>query len=179
MTSASGCPGLHNARNAALATVAALKAGAPFAAAQAALARFAGVTRRFEFRGEANGVTFVDDYAHLPTEVRAVLATARAGGWDRVVAVFQPHRFSRTAALATQFGTAFGDADLLVVTDIYSAGRATGPGCVRPAGGRRRAGPGPEARRVSYAPGWEELRRTVAGLLADRVTSASPWEPAI
>ena len=61
-------------------------------------------TRRFEFRGEARGVTFVDDYAHLPTEVRAALATAQSGGWSRVVAVFQPHRFSRTAALATQFG---------------------------------------------------------------------------
>ena len=96
----SACPGLHNARNGAIAAVAALQAGAPFAAAQAALARFAGVTRRFEFRGEANGVTFVDDYAHLPTEVRAALATARTGGWSRVVAVFQPHRFSRTAALA-------------------------------------------------------------------------------
>ncbi|HXY27699.1 MAG TPA: Mur ligase domain-containing protein, partial [Acidimicrobiales bacterium] len=68
-----GVPGLHNARNAAVATVAALRAGAPFAAAQAALARFAGVPRRFEFRGESGGVTFVDDYAHLPSEVRAAL----------------------------------------------------------------------------------------------------------
>ena len=75
-------------------------AGAPFAAAASALARFAGVPRRFEFRGEAGGVTFVDDYAHLPTEVRAALAAARDGGWRRVVAVFQPHRYTRTAALA-------------------------------------------------------------------------------
>ena len=117
-----GVPGLHNAQNAALALVTALQVGVPFAAGAAALARFAGVTRRFEFRGEAAGVTFVDDYAHLPAEVRAALATARTGGWDRVVAVFQPHRFSRTAALATAFGTAFADADVLVVTDIYSAG---------------------------------------------------------
>jgi UDP-N-acetylmuramate--alanine ligase len=122
------------------------------------------VTRRFEFRGEANGVTFVDDYAHLPTEVRAVLATARAGGWERVVAVFQPHRFSRTAALASQFGTAFSQADVLVVTDIYSAGERPVPGV----SGRLVA----DAVRaqdprlpVSYAPSWEELRRTVAGLL--------------
>ena len=86
------------------------------------------MTRRFEFRGEAAGVTFVDDYAHLPAEVRAALATARTGGWDRVVAVFQPHRFSRTAALATEFGTAFADADVLVVTDIYSAGERPVPG---------------------------------------------------
>ncbi len=159
-----GVPGLHNARNAAMATVAALQAGAPFAAAQAALARFAGVTRRFEFRGEVHGVTFVDDYAHLPTEVRAALATARTGGWSRVVAVFQPHRFSRTAALATQFGSAFGDADVLVVTDVYSAGERAVPGV----SGRLVA----DAVRaqdprlpVTYAPGWEELRRAVGAAL--------------
>ena len=69
----------------------------PAEAAARALARFGGVARRFEFRGEHDGVTFVDDYAHLPTEVRAALAAARNGAWDRVVAVFQPHRYSRTA----------------------------------------------------------------------------------
>jgi UDP-N-acetylmuramate--alanine ligase len=159
-----GVPGLHNARNAATAVVAALRVGAPFAAAQAALARFAGVTRRFEFRGEAGGVTFVDDYAHLPTEVRAALATARTGGWDRVVAVFQPHRFSRTAALAPEFGTAFVDADVLVVTDIYSAGERPVPGV----SGRLVA----DAVRaqdprlpVTYVAGWEELRQTVGSVL--------------
>ena len=159
-----GVPGLHNARNGAMAVVAALQAGAPFAAAQAAMARFAGVTRRFEFRGEANGVTFVDDYAHLPAEVRAALATARTGGWARVVAVFQPHRFSRTAALASGFGTAFADADVLVVTDIYSAGERPVPGV----SGRLVA----EAVReqdprlpVTYAAGWEELRQVVGTTL--------------
>lgn len=121
-------PGLHNARNAALATVGALSAGATFADAAAALARFAGVPRRFEFRGEAGGVTFVDDYAHLPTEVRATLAAARAGGWARVVAVFQPHRYTRTAALASSFATAFDNADLVFVTDVYSAGEPAVPG---------------------------------------------------
>ena len=159
-----GVPGLHNARNAAVAAVAALQAGAPFEAAQTALARFAGVTRRFEFRGESRGVTFVDDYAHLPTEVRAALATAKSGGWSRVVAVFQPHRFSRTAALATQFGTAFGDADVLVVTDVYSAGERPVPGV----SGRLVA----DAVRaqdprlpVTYAPGREELRHAVGAVL--------------
>jgi UDP-N-acetylmuramate--alanine ligase len=159
-----GVPGLHNARNAAVAAVAALRAGAPFEAAQAALARFAGVTRRFEFRGESRGVTFVDDYAHLPTEVRAALATAKSGGWSRVVAVFQPHRFSRTAALATQFGTAFADADELVVTDVYSAGERPVPGV----SGRLVA----DAVRaqdprlpVTYAPGWEELHQAVSAVL--------------
>ncbi len=159
-----GVPGLHNARNAATAVVAALQVGAPFAAAQAALARFAGVTRRFEFRGEAAGVTFVDDYAHLPSEVRAALATARTGGWDRVVAVFQPHRFSRTAALATEFGGAFAEADVLVVTDVYSAGERPVPGV----SGRLVA----DAVRaqdprlpVTYAAGWEELRQAVGAEL--------------
>ena len=123
-----GVPGLHNARNAALAVVTALQIGVPFEPAAAALARFVGVTRRFEFRGEANGVTFVDDYAHLPFAVRAALATARGGGWSRVVAVFQPHRYSRTAELADQFGTAFEDADALVVTDVYGAGEVPVPG---------------------------------------------------
>jgi UDP-N-acetylmuramate--alanine ligase len=159
-----GVPGLHNARNAALATVAALQVGAPFAAAASALARFAGVTRRFEFRGERNGVTFVDDYAHLPTEVRAALATARSGGWSRIVTVFQPHRFTRTASLAEQFGTAFADADALVVTDIYSAGEPPIPGV----SGRLVA----DAVRaqdprlsVEYVPGWQQLRQRVAALL--------------
>ncbi|HEX4433780.1 MAG TPA: UDP-N-acetylmuramate--L-alanine ligase [Acidimicrobiales bacterium] len=159
-----GVPGLHNARNGATAVVAALQAGAPFAAAQTALARFAGVTRRFEFRGEAAGVTFVDDYAHLPAEVRAALATARTGGWPRVVAVFQPHRFSRTAALATEFGTAFADADVLVVTDIYSAGERPVPGV----SGRLVADAVRDQDQrlpVTYVAGWEELRQTVAAEL--------------
>jgi UDP-N-acetylmuramate--alanine ligase len=157
-------PGVHNAHNAAVAAVAAMLAGAPFAAAAAALARFAGVPRRFEFRGEVGGVTFVDDYAHLPTEVRAALAAARNGGWRRVVAVFQPHRYTRTAALADSFGTAFVDADLVVVTDVYSAGEPPVPGvsgrlvadAVRAADPRLP---------VVYAPAWEQLRDAVAETL--------------
>jgi UDP-N-acetylmuramate--alanine ligase len=157
-------PGLHNARNAALATMAALSVGAPFSAAVSALARFAGVPRRFEFRGVANGVTFVDDYAHLPTEVRAALAAARTGGWGRVVAVFQPHRFTRTARLHESFGTAFTDADVVVVTDVYGAGERAVPGV----SGRLVAdavASSDLSLPVSYAPGWDELRRRVAELL--------------
>jgi UDP-N-acetylmuramate--alanine ligase len=159
-----GVPGLHNARNAAVATVAALRAGAPFSAAESALARFAGVSRRFEFRGTANGVTFVDDYAHLPTEVRAALATARSGGWSRIVAVFQPHRFSRTAALADQFGAAFADADVLVVTDVYSAGERPVPGVSGRLVADAVVAQDPRLP-VIYAPGWDELRRAVASEL--------------
>ena len=157
-------PGLHNARNAAVATVAALAAGATPEAAARALARFGGVARRFEFRGEQGGVTFVDDYAHLPTEVRAALAAARNGGWRRVVAVFQPHRYSRTAEVGTGFGDAFGDADVVVLTDVYGAGEAPVPGV----SGRlvadavRAARPDAE---LHYVPGRADLVPAVAALL--------------
>lgn len=121
-------PGKHNASNAAAAIVAALCVGADATSARRALARFAGVARRFEFRGERNGVTFVDDYAHLPSEVKAGLGAARAGGYGRVICVFQPHRYSRIAALAPDFASAFVDCDVLFVTDIYSAGEDARPG---------------------------------------------------
>jgi len=120
--------GAHNARNAAAAAVTGLALGVPFADAAAALARFGGVARRFEHRGEAGGVTFIDDYAHLPTEVAAAVDAARDGGWERLVCVFQPHRFSRTAALWQDFAGSFDAVDLLVVTDIYSSGEAARPG---------------------------------------------------
>jgi UDP-N-acetylmuramate--alanine ligase len=121
-------PGLHNARNSAAAIVAALELGASFDAAQAALSRYAGVARRFEFRGTRDGITYVDDYAHLPGEVSAALAAAEAGNWSRIVVVFQPHRYSRTAALWSDFANAFDGADLLVVTDVYASGEAPRPG---------------------------------------------------
>ncbi|CAN5605233.1 UDP-N-acetylmuramate--L-alanine ligase [soil metagenome] len=121
-------PGLHNARNAAAALVTGLLVGAPFDAGRDALAHFAGVARRFEFRGEAAGVSFIDDYAHLPTEVAAALEAAVQGGWRRVVGVFQPHRYSRTASLWRDFADSFAGADLLVVTDVYPAGEAPRPG---------------------------------------------------
>jgi len=121
-------PGLHNARNAAAAVVAGLLVDAPFEAAAAALARYGGVARRFQFRGERDGVTFVDEYSHLPAEVRAALAAARDGDWRRVVCVFQPHRYSRTAALWPTFADAFEDADVVVITDVYAAGEPPRPG---------------------------------------------------
>jgi UDP-N-acetylmuramate--alanine ligase len=121
-------PGAHNARNATAAVVAGVLLGAAPDAAARALARFAGVARRFQFRGERSGVTYVDDYAHLPGEVSAALAAAAGGGWQRVVCVFQPHRYSRTAALGHSFGPAFHGADVLAITDIYAAGEAPRPG---------------------------------------------------
>ena len=121
-------PGLHNARNAAAAAAVAVHVGADPPDVASALARFGGVARRFEHRGRVGGVVLVDDYAHLPTEVVATLETARSGGFARIVAVFQPHRFSRTEALWSSFGGAFDGSDVLYVTDVYPSGEAPRPG---------------------------------------------------
>ncbi|MGH9019249.1 MAG: UDP-N-acetylmuramate--L-alanine ligase, partial [Acidimicrobiales bacterium] len=120
--------GANIARNAAVATAAALRVGAGFDAAVRAFARFAGVARRYEVRGEAGGVLFVDDYAHLPTEVAAVLEAARQTDPARLVVVFQPHRYSRIGALGVQFADAFSAADVVIVTDIFAAGEQPRPG---------------------------------------------------
>jgi UDP-N-acetylmuramate--alanine ligase len=121
-------PGVHNARNAAAAATTALALGAEPDAVAPGLAQVR-VARRWEHRGEAAGVTFIDDYAHLPGEVAPALAAAKAGSWRRVVCVFQPHRSTRTQALAPQFGPVFADADVLAVTDIYlPAGQQPLPG---------------------------------------------------
>jgi len=121
-------PGKHNATNAAGAAALALELGAGFEAVAAALGRFCGVARRFQQRGRSGGVTFIDDYAHLPTEVAAAIAAAREGDWRRIVVVFQPHRYTRTAALWRTFADAFRGADFLVITDVYSAGERPQPG---------------------------------------------------
>jgi UDP-N-acetylmuramate--alanine ligase len=121
-------PGVHNARNALSAIAMACELGAPMDAAVRALARYAGVARRWQHRGTVAGVTFVDDYAHLPTEVAAAIDTGARGGWKRVVAVFQPHRYTRTAALWATFADAFDGADVVVVTEIYPAGEPPRPG---------------------------------------------------
>lgn len=123
-----GVPGVHMVVNATavLATIWAL--GLNVIDAVEPLAGFTGVHRRFETVGEVGGVTVVDDYAHHPTEVRATLAAAKSVGFERVWVVFQPHRYSRTAALGDDFGAAFMDADRVVLMDVYSAGEAPIPG---------------------------------------------------
>ncbi len=123
-----GAPGQHNVANASVAAYVAHLAGASDEAIVAGLASFAGVPRRFEFRGHRDGVTFVDDYAHLPTEVAATVQAATAGDYERIIAVFQPHRYTRTQAVGTQFANSFVGADAIVITDIYSAGEAPIPG---------------------------------------------------
>lgn len=121
-------PGDHNARNAAGAIALAHQLGVDLDEAARAVGAFRGVARRFEVRGEAAGVVLVDSYDHLPTEVAAALAAARAGDWSRVVCCFQPHRYSRTEALGRTFADCFTAADRLVVTDVYPAGEAPRPG---------------------------------------------------
>ena len=121
-------PGVHNLQNALAAVAVGLEVGVPFTALVDALARFRGAERRYEVRGSAHGITVVDDYGHHPTEIAAVLRAARAGHPTRVVAVFQPHRYTRTRDLLDAFGPALALADLVVLTDIYAAGEAPIPG---------------------------------------------------
>lgn len=121
-------PGEHMVQNATAAVAVAYALGLDGAAAAAAVAGYAGVRRRFDLIDEVEGVTVVDDYAHHPTEIRATLKAARECGFERVWVVFQPHRYSRTGALAEEFGDAFVDADRVVLMDVYSAGEVPVPG---------------------------------------------------
>jgi UDP-N-acetylmuramate--alanine ligase len=125
-----GVPGIHNVSNATAALATATFLGLNPATLTSALEQFTGVGRRFELIGEVNGITVVDDYAHHPTEIRATLKAARLSR-RRVLCLFQPHRYSRTAALFGEFVTAFsgaGGADLLYLPAIYSAGETPLPG---------------------------------------------------
>jgi UDP-N-acetylmuramate--alanine ligase len=122
--------GEHNVLNALGAITMAMQLGLDFDAASRALQDFGGVSRRFDIRGVDNGVTFVDDYAHLPNEISAVLAGAKdtTDSWNRVVAVFQPNRFNRMSVMSDAYADCFSDADVVVITDIYSSGTTPIPG---------------------------------------------------
>ncbi len=115
-------PGMHSVYNSLAALSVGLDLGLDVDTIRAALKGFGGLHRRFQVKGEANGVIFVDDYGHHPTEVKAALAAAKAGFDRRTVVVFQPHRFTRTRDLLKEFFTAFNQADALAVMDIYPAG---------------------------------------------------------
>ncbi len=115
-------PGRHNVQNALAAIAVALELGISDEAIVAAFERFEGVKRRFTKVGEADGAIIIDDYAHHPTEIRAVLAAAREGAEGRVIAVMQPHRYSRLQSLMDEFQNAFNDADVVFVTPVYAAG---------------------------------------------------------
>lgn len=121
-------PGMHNVWNATTAAACCSALGIPIGDIAEGLGVYRGVERRYQLRGTEAGVSVVDDYAHHPTEVRATLAAACSGSHERVVAVFQPHRYSRTEALAAEFGSAFADADHVVLMEIYGAGEDPVPG---------------------------------------------------
>ncbi len=162
-------PGTHNALNAAAALTAARLAGADLAAAAAALRDFEGAGRRFERLGTtAAGALVVDDYAHHPTEVAATLEAARTLGPRRVIAVFQPHLFSRTAHQAAEFGAALAGADEVVVLDVYPArergedfpgvtGLLVAEAAADAAGGKT----------VAWMPGFDEAEAYVRGRVRD------------
>lgn len=153
-------PGLHNVRNALAAVAVARRFGIGWSAIERGLAEFGGVDRRFERVGEAAGVLFVDDYAHHPTEIEATLKAARAAHPDRrLVAVFQPHLYSRTRDFAGEFGRVLAAADVVFLTDIYAAREkpidgVTGEMIAIPA--REAAGD------VRYVPSREEIVDAVA-----------------
>ncbi|HEX9019878.1 MAG TPA: UDP-N-acetylmuramate--L-alanine ligase [Nitrospirota bacterium] len=121
-------PGVHNISNSLAAIAVAREMDIDLEIIRKALREFSGVQRRFTIKGEADGVTVVDDYGHHPTEVKATLAAASWGAGRRVVVVFQPHRYTRTQHLMEEFFTAFNQADKLVITDIYAAGEKPIPG---------------------------------------------------
>jgi len=126
-------PGHHNALNATAAIALALELGIPAEKIRAALKNFGGVNRRFTKTGEWNGVTIFDDYGHHPVEIGAVLKAARASTKGSVIAIMQPHRYTRLRDLFDQFSTCFNDADHVVIAPVYPAGEAPIPGIDRDA----------------------------------------------
>ena len=121
-------PGRHNVLNATAAVAIAHQLEVPGEKIAEGLSHFRGVDRRFQLRGEARGVSVVDDYGHHPTEIRATLAAARECGHKRIHVVFQPHRYTRTKDLMEEFTSAFKDADTLIVLPIYAASEEPIPG---------------------------------------------------
>ena len=121
-------PGIHNVRNAAAAAAVALYLDIPSELIREGLAKFTGVGRRFDIKGMVNDITVIDDYGHHPAEIRATLEAARLGKFNRLLVLFQPHRYTRTQHLWDDFRRAFNQADLLVLIDIYAASEAAIPG---------------------------------------------------
>ena len=121
-------PGRHNVLNALASVAAAMDCGISFEDAALALSHFHGAKRRFQTKGHVGDVWVVDDYAHHPTEINATLTAAKEMQTHRIVCVFQPHRYTRTQLLANHFGTCFKNADLLIITDVYSSGETPIPG---------------------------------------------------
>jgi len=121
-------PGIHNVKNSLAALCVGLELEIPLEKMKKALSEFKGVSRRFEIKGEVDGVMLADDYAHHPTEIKATLKAARDGWKKRIISIFQPHLYSRTKDFYKEFGKSFFDSDLLIVTDIYPAREEPIPG---------------------------------------------------
>jgi UDP-N-acetylmuramate--alanine ligase len=121
-------PGYHNVLNATAAVAVGLELGVTPEMIRRGLANYSGVDRRFQVRGEINGVTVVDDYGHHPTEIRATLAAARLCSFSRILAIFQPHRYTRTQHLMDEFAKCFHSADAVYLLDIYAASEPAIPG---------------------------------------------------
>ncbi|HET9838264.1 MAG TPA: UDP-N-acetylmuramate--L-alanine ligase [Candidatus Angelobacter sp.] len=159
-------PGAHNVLNATAAVAVGVGLDIPPQSIREALENFRGVDRRFQLRGRAAEVSVIDDYGHHPTEIRATLAAARQCGFKRVHVIFQPHRFTRTRDLLDQFGSAFSDADTVLVLDIYAASEPPIPGitgesvshAIQTLGGKRDS--------VHYVRSFDEAARRVAQLAA-------------
>jgi UDP-N-acetylmuramate--alanine ligase len=150
-------PGRHNVLNATAAVAIAHQLEIAPEKIAAGIAHFRGVDRRFQVRGQARGVTVVDDYGHHPTEIRATLAAARECGYTHIHVIFQPHRYTRTHDLLDQFGTAFTDADTVMVLPIYAASEAPIPGVTAELLAGRIEGP-----RVEFAPDFPVALEAVA-----------------
>jgi UDP-N-acetylmuramate--alanine ligase len=157
--------GIHNVYNALAAVTVGLELDIPFATIAAALQSFSGVQRRLQIKGERRDITVVDDYGHHPTEIRATLSALR-DAWPkrRLVVLFQPHRYSRTKALAEEFYTAFHEADILLLTEIYSASESPIPGVSAEAllDGIKQHG----HRQAYFAPNFERLLDKTMDILA-------------
>ncbi len=121
-------PGKHNIANALAAVAVGLELDIPFPAISEGISQFTGIARRLEVRGEVNEIVFIDDYAHHPTEISATLETIKSMWQKRILAVFQPHRYTRTKALWDRLGRSFYDADMVIVMPIYAAGEEVIPG---------------------------------------------------
>jgi UDP-N-acetylmuramate--L-alanine ligase/UDP-N-acetylenolpyruvoylglucosamine reductase len=158
-------PGKHNVSNALGVIALASELGIPFAKVAKSLGTFRHARRRFEIKYQSERFLLVDDYAHHPTEIRATLATARSAGRKRVLTMFQPHRYSRTKALRTEFGGAFDDADHVVITDVYAASEAALPGISGQTIADAIAQHGHRA--VSYQPRLDRLHCDVGRMLAE------------
>ncbi len=154
-------PGIHNVLNATAAIAVGMALDVPIDGIRSALDSFRGVDRRFQLKGQAAGVSVVDDYGHHPTEIRATLAAARQCGFRRIHVVFQPHRYTRTRDLMEEFTTAFGDADSLSVLDIYAASEKPIEGVTGEALAEHIAQGGKSA---AYASSFPEAARAVAAI---------------